>query len=366
MKNETLPRSKYMKRFILSFFSLSSILLSLMFVCQNGYAQQVSLSLADLLVGLRSKKATLPERNSLLTDAVKKRGITFSLTPEIEKELETTGAEKPLIEALREKSQLVKVAATPTPKPEPIPVSTPKPPDFSFYQNRANAHFVKGEFDLAVINYNKVIELNPKEISSYMSRGLAYYNKEYFDKAIADYGKVIELNPEEVAAYFKRGETYEKMGDINKAATDYQKVVELDPTNLTAKSSLQRLQAEQAKLMPKPKPPETNSAKNTDPNTAATDVPQIVNVGSLKDSAVKLAMPVYPIAEKLRKTQGLVTVEIMLDEEGKVISADATDGPKTLRLASEDAARKSKFKPAMVGTTAVKSKGFITYNFKAQ
>ena len=360
MKNGTLPRGKIMKRYTLCFFSLSSLVLSLAFAWQSGYGQQSSLSLADLLIGLRSKKVTLPERNSLLKDAVKKRGVTFSLTPEIEKELESTGAEKPLIEAVREKSTIIKVSATPIPKPEPTPVSTPKPPDYSYYQNRANAHFVKGEFDLAVVNYNKVIELNPEESSTFMSRGLAYYSKEYYDKAIADYGKVIELKPDNAAAYFKRGETYEKKGEMTNAIADYQKVVELDATNQTAKYSLQRLRDEQAKLMPKTKAVEPAVVKET------SGVPQMLNVGSLKDFAVKLAMPVYPPADKVRKTQGLVTVQITLDEEGKVLTADANDGPPTLRSVSEDAARRSKFKPAMVGTTPVKSKGYITYNFKAQ
>lgn len=359
MKNAALPQSKSKSRYILSLFLLSSVLFSLTFAVQNGLAQQASLSLADLLIALRSKKVTLVERNTLLTDAVIKRGITFSLTPEIEKELETTGADKGLIEAVRQKSQLVKISAT---KPDPVPAATPKPPDYAYYQNRANAHFVKGEFDLAIVNYNKVTELNPKETSTYMSRGLAYYNKEYYDKAVADYGMVIELAPEEASAYFKRGDVYEKMGEKAKALADYQKAVELDATNQTAKASMQRLEAEIAKTMPKPKPPETVVANTKEAN----DPLQIMNVGSMKDLAVKLVMPIYPAADKLRKTQGLVTVQITIDEEGKVIEADATDGPATLRSASEDAVRKSRFKPTLVNGKAVKAKGTIVYNFKPQ
>ncbi len=364
MKNVTLPLKKLTKRTILSFFLLSSVILSLTFVWQSGHAQQASLSLADLLIGLRSKKATLPERNTILADAVKQRGITFSLTPEIEKELETTGANKPLIEAVRLKSQALKVAETPAPKPDPVAVATPRPPDSSYYQNRANAHFVKGEFDLAVINYNKVIEINPKEAATYMSRGLAYYNKEYYDKAIDDYGKVIELNPEAAAAYFKRGDSYEKMGDKAKAFADYKKASELDATNQTAKTAMLRLEAELAKTMPKPKPPETRPVNTDETAKDNTEVPQMVNLGSLKEFAIKLAMPIYPAVDKVRKTQGIVRVEVTLDEEGKVISADANDGPPSLRSASEDAVRRSKFKPAMIGNQAVKSKGYINYNFK--
>ena len=76
-------------------------------------AQSPQLSLADLLIGLRSKKLTLPERNTILTEAVRQRGVTFAITPEIEKELETTGAAPTLIEAIRQKAPVVKPAATP-------------------------------------------------------------------------------------------------------------------------------------------------------------------------------------------------------------------------------------------------------------
>src|SRR5687768_1971760 len=67
------------------------------------HAQSPQLSLADLLIGLRSKKASLPERNMILTEAVRQRGVTFAMTPEIEKELETTGASPSLVDAIRQK-----------------------------------------------------------------------------------------------------------------------------------------------------------------------------------------------------------------------------------------------------------------------
>lgn len=67
-------------------------------------AKAAPLSLADVLTGLRSKKTTLAQRNKLLTAAVKERGVTFSLTAEIEKELKTAGANDVLLQAIREKN----------------------------------------------------------------------------------------------------------------------------------------------------------------------------------------------------------------------------------------------------------------------
>lgn len=109
------------------------------------------LSLADILTGLRSKKTSLKNRNKLLTIAVKQRGVSFTLTPEIEKELKNTGADSGLIEAIREKS--VK-PPTPTPSPtatpKPTPVSTPTPVPVQTSNPRGVLDLFDVEYDVVV------------------------------------------------------------------------------------------------------------------------------------------------------------------------------------------------------------------------
>jgi TonB family protein len=322
------------------------------------------LSLADILIALRSKKVTLVERNKILTDAVIARGITFGLTPEIEKELAGTGADGVLIAAIRQKSPVVKPVATPVPKPSPTPVATPlptpvptpTPPDFSFYQKRANTSIDSGDYDSAIADSNKAIELKPGESSAYLSRGMAYYHKKNYDQAIADYDKVIELDPKDLLAYLNRADSYEKKGEIQKAAVDYQKAVELDANNEPAKSGLKRVQDEISAEAARANVLET-PAKIPDP-------PRMVNLGQLNNFALNLVKPTYPEIARKSNIQGAVTVEVTIDENGKVVSVKATDGPALLRQAAEDAARKSKFQPSMINNQAVKAKGFLVYNFK--
>src|SRR5947209_5798559 len=79
------------------------ILMLLAIATLPARAQSSQLSLADILIALRSKKADIGEKNKILAEAVKQRGITFSLTPEIEKELDGTGAANDLIAAIRQK-----------------------------------------------------------------------------------------------------------------------------------------------------------------------------------------------------------------------------------------------------------------------
>ena len=368
MKTVSLPRKK--SPFLLPFFLFLPVVFSLTAGLQFVSAQQSQLSLVDIIAVLRSKKVTIEERNKLLTEGVKTRGITFAINADLEKELRTAGADESLIDAIRQKSPVVKVTTVPQPKTEPV--STPKPPDYSFYQNRGNSKFVMGEFDAAIGDYSKAIELNAKEPTVYFSRALAYYNLKNFNLAIADYDKAIELDPQESTAYFNRGNALEKVGNFEKALTDYQKAVELDATNEPAKNSLQRLQTDLAKLKPPtPNPATVASSAANQPKkeesaaTTPADPSQPYNIGSLKSLAVRLAVPTYPAVERQRNVEGLVVVEVVLDEKGDVVSAKATSGPRSLRSYSEDAARKSKFKPATVDNKPVKSIGFINYNFKA-
>lgn len=375
MKRLSFPRGLKNLRFF-SLFLFAPVFLCVMFFSHSALAQQPQLSLVDLITVLRSKKATQAEKNQLLTEGVRQRGITFALNADLEKELRNAGADDALVAAIREKSPVVKTSATPQPKLEAQPVSTPKPPDFAFYQNRANGNFVMGEYDAAITDYNKAVELNPKEPDIYFSRGLAYFNKQSYTPAIADFDKVIELDPKEAMAYFKRGNALEKTGNFEKALADYQKAVELDPDNEPAQNALQKLQA----ALPKPTPTTNNAATN---NTAAVQKKEPVqqetpavktpetntsnepaNFGALNRFATRLAMPFYPVIERQRQTEGLVTVEVTLDEEGKVTSAKAVSGPRGLRQAAEDAVRKSKFKPVLVGEKPVKATGFINFNFK--
>jgi TonB family protein len=354
-----------------SLFLLMPLVLSLTLFSGSVAAQQTQLSLVDIITVLRSKKVTQAEKNQLLTEGVRQRGVTFALNADLEKELRTAGANDALVAAIREKGPAVKVSATPQPKIEAQPVSTPKPPDFAFYQNRANANFVMGEYDTAIADYNKAIELNSKEPSVYFSRGLAHFNKLSYTPAIADFDKVIELDPKEAMAYFKRGNALEKLGSFEKALTDYQKAVELDPENEPAKAALQKLQA----VLPKPTPTNNTAAvqkkepvPQTTPETttaaATSNSSEPASFGALNRFATRLAIPVYPSIERQRNTEGLVTVEVTLDETGKVLTAKATSGPRGLRQSAEDAVRKSKFNPVKVGDSTVKATGFINFNFK--
>jgi protein TonB len=58
-----------------------------------------------------------------------------------------------------------------------------------------------------------------------------------------------------------------------------------------------------------------------------------------------------------------VVVQVIVDENGNVISAHAVSGHPLLQAASVAAARSAKFAPTKLSGQPVKVSGVITYNF---
>nr|AUN37840.1 basic proline-rich protein [uncultured bacterium] len=88
-----------------------------------------------------------------------------------------------------------------------------------------------------------------------------------------------------------------------------------------------------------------------------------VSGGVLNGTAIYLPPPVYPEAAKRMRTQGVVTVDVILDETGKVVAANASGGPAILRDAAVQAALKAKFSPTKLSGQPVKVSGVINYKF---
>jgi tetratricopeptide (TPR) repeat protein len=111
------------------------------------------------------------------------------------------------------------------------------------YVFRGMAYNLKGDYDWAIADLDKAIELDPKNAIAYDARGSAYgYNGDY-DRAIFDLDKAIELNPNFANTYRNRGNAYEHKGDHDRAIADYRKALELDPNLAPAKEGLKRLGA---------------------------------------------------------------------------------------------------------------------------
>ena len=59
----------------------------------------------------------------------------------------------------------------------------------------------QSDYDRAIEDYNRAIDLNPDHADAYSNRGLVCEIKGDYDRAIEDYNKAIELKPDLAEAY---------------------------------------------------------------------------------------------------------------------------------------------------------------------
>lgn len=193
---------------------------------------------------------------------------------------------------------------------------------------RGKTYLQKDDNDRALADFTKAIELDPEGANAYNQRGIAYGNKGDFDRAIADFDKAIQLNPRLRNAHNNRGLAFSRKGDEARATADFEKEKELYPHDKSIATPL--------------------------------------NGGVLNGHAVKLARPKYPKAARKAHASGLVVVNVVIDEQGKVIRAHAVKGDPLLHEAAVEAAKNSLFTPTLLAGQPVKVTGAIQYNFVAR
>lgn len=91
-----------------------------------------------------------------------------------------------------------------------------------------------------------------------------------------------------------------------------------------------------------------------------------ISGGVLNGKAIRLVTPPYPAIARSAHASGQVSVQVLIDENGNVISATPTSGHPLLRAAAQSAAMASKFSPTKLSGQPVKVNGVIIYNFVAQ
>jgi len=119
--------------------------------------------------------------------------------------------------------------------------------------------------------------------------------------------------------------------------------------------------------------PKRSSATPSPETTVSTDPPEPwpqpvgpIMGGVLNGKAIHLAVPEYPAAARVLHASGAVQVQVLIDELGNVIRAEALTGPSSLREVAAAAAWKSRFTPTRLMGQPVRVNGIIIYNFVAR
>jgi protein TonB len=173
--------------------------------------------------------------------------------------------------------------------------------------------------------------------------------------------------------------TFESPKEVPKISTVKQNIPSRDPNRFTVKG-------DQNYTAANPLPPDYKGPVNTTgtgsnsgqtgggdddagdtapPPPPKKEVPKQISGGVLNGRAISLPKPPYPPAAKAVRAGGSVTVQVLIDENGNVVSASAVSGHPLLRGAAAAAARGARFSPTKLSGQPVKVSGVITYNFVA-
>ena len=102
----------------------------------------------------------------------------------------------------------------------------------AFYSNRGNSYKDQKKTELALKDYEKAIQINPKNAIAYYNRGLLYQEQKKWDLALHDYNKAIQINPKNGDVYNNRGLIYnEQKQKRDLALHDYNKAIQINPKN---------------------------------------------------------------------------------------------------------------------------------------
>jgi regulator of sirC expression with transglutaminase-like and TPR domain len=107
------------------------------------------------------------------------------------------------------------------------------------YYDRGIAYATIGQVNKSIADYSRLIEIDPRYAKAYSNRGADYFNLGQLDKAIADYTVAIAIDPNYPDAYYNRGLAYGKLGKWENAIADYTRLLEIDPNNSNAYSNRQ-------------------------------------------------------------------------------------------------------------------------------
>lgn len=101
--------------------------------------------------------------------------------------------------------------------------------EVNLYNSRGYNSYEKGQFDLAIADYNRALVIDPTDPMVLANRANAYAAKGDFDRAIADYTKALEANPTDFKVCHDLGLTYINKGDFDKALYYFNKTLEVNP-----------------------------------------------------------------------------------------------------------------------------------------
>jgi tetratricopeptide (TPR) repeat protein len=97
-------------------------------------------------------------------------------------------------------------------------------------RNRCAIWITKADYDRAIVDCNKAIEMEPQSSIAFDRRGQIMAAKGELDRALADFSESIRLEPKQANAYLHRSQIYRHRGDTARADADRAEAIRLNPS----------------------------------------------------------------------------------------------------------------------------------------
>lgn len=110
----------------------------------------------------------------------------------------------------------------------------PKPDDPRDYYIRTMTRYATSNVDGIIEDCTAVLQTNP---------GVAYSLKGEYDRALDDFGRALQLNPGDGATLHNRGMAYYGKGDSRRAIRDFDNTLHLKPDMATPQTQVRGLSA---------------------------------------------------------------------------------------------------------------------------
>lgn len=103
-----------------------------------------------------------------------------------------------------------------------------------FYINQGALGTIKGNYEVAIKNFDMALWCNPYHALAYYNRGVVYSRRQDYQRAIEDFTLSIKLDPSDSDAYTERGLVYIAMGENQLAIQDFERAIQINPNNANA------------------------------------------------------------------------------------------------------------------------------------
>ena len=99
------------------------------------------------------------------------------------------------------------------------------------FNNRGNICFGRGDYEGAVQDYSKALELGSQSAGTYIYRAHSFRHLNLYDRAARDYNEALGLNPNNADVHVGMGILHSLRGDHNRAIISFDRALQVDSSD---------------------------------------------------------------------------------------------------------------------------------------